>query len=214
MNQEAKLLLGIGATTLIILVAAAFFLNQPQQAASSKPADPSLLIRSYSHQSETTPTKVTIVEFGDYQCPACGQAYPSTKQVLKDYAGKVNIVFRNFPLSQHQNALLSAEAAEAAAAQGKFWQMHDKLYETQSEWSESRQPLDQYISFAKELGLDTNKFKEEVTSNKYDNLIKDDQTDGTKLGVDSTPTFYVNGQKLNGYDYQSFKTRIEEILNK
>ena len=97
----------------------------------------------------TSSAKVTLVEFGDYECPACGEYHPLVKELLTDLAGKVNFVFRNFPLSQHANAQISAQAAEAAGLQGKFWQMHDKLYESQGDWSTSTSAESIFIDYAK-----------------------------------------------------------------
>lgn len=219
MNQEAKILVGIGIATIIILVGAIFLLSKssPAQNVSSASVDTKLLIRDDSHKisSNSANLKVTIVEFGDYQCPACGQAYPITKQVLKDYSGRINFVFRNFPLPQHQNALISAEAAEAAGAQGKFWQMHDKLYETQNDWADSNQPLNIFTGFAKNLGLDVLRFQNDVSTNKYADRITQDQSDGNTLGINATPTFFINGQKIEGVMvYEDFKGKIDPLLSK
>ncbi len=223
---EAKGLIITGLVTLLILGGGIFLLskNSNNPSATPAPANPALLVHTDSHQTATASAEVkslpagrqvTIVEFGDYQCPACGQAYPITKQVLKDYGDKINFVFRNFPLPQHKNAQISAEAAEAANAQGKFWQMHDKLYETQADWGESDKPLDKFLVYAKDLGLDVNKFKADVTGNKYQKFIDSDTADGTALNVNATPTFYINGGSLPGIpSYNDFKSIIDQILSK
>src|SRR5581483_190972 len=105
--------------------------------ASSSISDSTVLTRNANHKITSTNTKVTIIEFADFQCPACGQAHPALKQILEEYKGKVTFIYRHFPLPQHQNAILAAKASEAAGEQGKFWEMHDMLYEKQNEWSES-----------------------------------------------------------------------------
>ncbi len=214
---EAKGLIITGAVTLFILFGGIFFLSK--NGSNPKPViiDSNLLIRSNSHKTASTSAnpKVTIVEFGDYQCPACGVAYPITKEVLKNYGNNINFVFRNFPLPQHKNAPIAAEAAEAAGAQGKFWEMHDKLYEVQNQWDTSDKPLDKFLVYAKDLKLDEKKFKSDVESSKYSKEINADVADGTAIGINATPTFYVNGQALSGIPtYEQFKSLIDTALSK
>lgn len=212
---EAKGLIITALVTLLILGGGIFLLSKGGSPSGPTPsANPSLLVHSDSHATNPA-AKITIVEFGDYECPACGQAYPTMKQVEKDYGDKINFVFRNFPLPQHQFAQISAEAAEAANAQGKFWEMHDKLYENQTTWAASSKPLDLFVKYAADLGLDVNKFKSDVASNKYANIINADVADGTALNVNATPTFYINGQTLNGVPaYTDFKAAIDPLLAK
>ena len=175
--------------------------------------DEKLLVGEDSHKVTSDSAKVTIVEFGDYQCPACGAAHPIVKQILKDYGEQITFVFRNFPLPMHNNAKISAEAAEAAGAQGKFWEMHDKLYETQNNWAESSKPLDLFVNYAQELGLDVDKFKEDIDGNKYSDRINKDKSDGNTLGVNSTPTFFINGEKLVGApNFNTLKSKIDSQL--
>lgn len=214
-TQEVKILIGIGILTVAILVGAVFFLsnsNVPPAKNANTKVDAKLLIKEDSHKIATDSASVTIVEFGDYQCPACGAAHPIVKQILKDYSEKVNFVFRNFPLPQHQNAQIAAEAAEAAGAQGKYWQMYDKLYESQTEWAESTIPLDLFTKYADELNLDLEQFKNDTTTNKFQQKIEADKNDGLNLIVNSTPTFFINGQKMNGFGYQEFKKDIDAAL--
>lgn len=169
------------------------------------------LVKSDSHTLGTG--KVQVVEFGDYQCPACGQAYPITKQILSEYGDKITFVFRNFPLPQlHPNAEAGAEAAEAANAQGKFWEMHDMLYENQDSWSDVSDPTDIFVSYASTLGLDTAKFKKDITSKAYDKYIQSDVSDGYSLGITGTPTFYINGKQQASYDYNTLKSAIQAAL--
>jgi protein-disulfide isomerase len=179
-------------------------------------SDLSLLSKTDSHMTGKPTAKVTLVEFGDYQCPACGIAYPMIKQVTDAYASNpnFNFVFRNFPLPQHPNAPEAAEAAEAAGAQGKYWQMHDMLYSSQSEWVDLADPTAMFAVYATKLSLDVPKFTTEIKSKKYDAVISSDQSDGTKAGVDATPTLYVNGTKLNGYSAAMIKTAIDAALAK
>lgn len=216
MTQEAKIIIGIGVVTLALIIGGVFLFNKPDQTSSSTQpqiTDEKLLVGENSHKIASDSAKVTIVEFGDYQCPACAAAHPIVEQILKDYQGRITFVFRNFPLPTHNNAKISAEAAEAAAAQGKFWEMYDKLYETQKNWAGTDKPLDLFVNYAQELGLDTNKFREDVDGNKYANRINKDQADGNTLGVNSTPTFFVNGEKLTGApSYNALKNKIDSQL--
>lgn len=218
MTQEAKVILGIGAVAVAIVIGAVFLLSKPSQEANLS-ADPKIFVREDSHSVAPGAAKVTIVEFGDYQCPSCAAAQPTVKELILRYTPKkseqVNIVYRHFPLPQHKNALISAEAAEAAGEQGKFWEMHDKLYENQTQWSESNNPLDIVVGYAKELKLDTEKFKQAVENNKFANKIQQDKNDGITLGVNSTPTFFINGKKLEGMpSFENFKSKIEAELRK
>lgn len=217
MTNESKVILGIGALTLAIMGGLIFFSskNTPPTIANNQINDKTLGISDKSYQTVSSSAKVNLVEFGDYQCPACGTVHPIVKQLLNDYGSKINFVFRNFPLPQHQNALVTAEAAEAAGEQGKFWEMHDKIYENQEQWSESNGALGILTGYAKDLGLDINKFKQGVQSNQFADKINQDQKDGESLGVNSTPTFFLNGQKITGtLSYNDFKNKIEAELAK
>jgi len=215
MSQESKILIGIGIVSLVLVVGASLFLGGSSAPSSTgEKADPKILVRQNSHKTVSQATKVTIVEFGDYQCPACGSAHPIVKEVLSAYGNKINFVFRNFPLtSVHQNALIAAEAAEAAGAQGKFWEMHDMLYENQKEWSEVTDPNSLFADYAKKLGLDTQKFEEDIKNATYSNVIRIDQDDGNTVGINATPTFFINGEKQTGIlSLDQFKGKIDPLL--
>lgn len=139
--------------------------------------------------------QLTLVQYGDFQCPYCGAAYPEVKRVQKQLGAKLRFVFRNFPLTRiHEYALDAAETAEAAGAQGKFWEMHDFLYEHQSTLGDA----DVALEFAKRLGLDVPRFQRELSQHKYQARIKEDFNGGIRSGVNGTPTFYVNGTRHDG----------------
>jgi protein-disulfide isomerase len=178
--------------------------------------DSEYLVRAMSHMTGTKGAKVELVEFGDYECPACGVAHPNIKQITDAYKTNPNFsfVFRNYPLPQHPNAPLGAEAAEAAGAQGKYWEMHDMLYENQAEWGESKAPLQYIIKYAQKIGLDMTKFTKDINGNAYAAVIKADQADGDSLQVDHTPTLYVNGQELATYDVATIKAAVDAALAK
>lgn len=215
MTQEAKTILGIGIATLVIVLGAVFFLDKGfSQTPDTSLADAKLLVREDSWKIASDSAKVTVVEFADFECPACAAAHPIAQKIVEEYKGRINYVFRHFPLPQHQNGLKAALAAEAAGEQGRFWEMYDKLFVTQEEWSPIEDPRPNFLNYAKELGLDTDRFQTSVNANKFADKIQKDQNDGASLGVNSTPTFYVNGQKLSSFAYNEFKTKIDTELNK
>jgi|tagenome__1003787_1003787.scaffolds.fasta_scaffold20929341_3 protein-disulfide isomerase len=151
---------------------------------------------------------VTIVEFSDFQCPFCSRVVPTLKQIEDTYKGKVKVAFKNFPLDFHQYAQTAAEASMAAHEQGKFWEMHDKLFANQQQLD--RASLDRY---AQELGLNMARFKAALDSGKFRERVKKDQAEASKVGVGATPTLFVNGHKLEGAQpFEAFKTEIDKGL--
>jgi protein-disulfide isomerase len=159
------------------------------------------------HQAGNLKARVTLVEYGDYQCPYCGRAYPLLKRLLKEKGEAVHFVFRNFPLQEiHPMALTAALAAEAAANQDKFWEMHDLIFEHQNEMA-----LQQLLSFAETLGLEMNRFSHDWRSEVTLSRVEADFDSGVRSGVNGTPGFFVNGEKLNTYDetYESLLQAIE-----
>lgn len=216
MTQEAKVLTGIGLVTLILVVAAVFFFggkSQSQQTEKISADKTKLLVKKDSHKIEAKNAKVTITEFGDFQCPACGSAYPIVEKILEDYKGQVTFVFRQYPLPAHQNGHAAAEAAEAAGAQGKFFEMYRALYSNQKEWGESDKAMEYFEKYAKEIKLDVDKFKKEVTDKKYAKKISADQQDGNAVGVTATPTFFINDEMIvGGLPYDEFKAKVEAAL--
>ncbi len=218
MTKEAKILIAIAALVLVGGVLLAIFFN-PQPQEPGQAVDSQSLIRESSRMTKQASAKVNIVEFGDYQCPACASAHPKLKEVMEFYKDKdVNLVWRNFPLETiHPNARIGSEAAEAAGNQGKYWEMHDVLYEHQSEWSVPPDPTNTLVSYATSLGLNADQFKVELSQHLAKAVIDADLKDGQSLGVDSTPTFYINGVKLgngNVPTVEDFKKAIDEALAK
>jgi protein-disulfide isomerase len=153
---------------------------------------------------------ITIVEFSDFQCPYCGREVPVVERVMKEYDGKVRLVFRNFPLNFHPNAQKAAEAGACAADQGKFWEMHDKMFGNQQKLA-----IDDLKGFAKEVGLDAKKFDQCLDSGEKKALVEADSKAGEEAGVSGTPAFFVNGIFINGaVPYEQFKDTVERELNK
>jgi protein-disulfide isomerase len=157
----------------------------------------------------------------DFQCPGCGSAHPGIKTITEQYKDTVAFVFRNFPLpaTTHPNAKAAAATVEAAGLQGKYWEMNNKVYENQSEWSTltGAARTDMFVSYAKALGLDTAKFTTDMSSSTVNQKVSFDKAIGDKIGVDSTPTFYVNGVKVASDVIQDVQTgngdKLRAILN-
>ncbi len=158
--------------------------------------------------------KIILEEYSDFECPSCQQSYPIIKQIMTDYDGKVQLIFHHFPLTnEHTHALLAAKAAEAAKAQGKFWAMHDLLFEHQSEWSSSPNPQAAFEQYAEDLGLDKTAFRTFLQQDRGLDQIKADQKEGEKRGVESTPTFFINGQGIAGVpQYELLKALFDKVL--
>lgn len=195
MGREAKILLGI-ALAVAIGVSALIVAGSKDTAKVEPAADGSQLVKEDSRQTKPG-AKVTLVEFGDFQCPACAQAQPVVNQLKQQYPEQLNLVFRHFPLrSIHKNAEVSAQAAEAAGEQGKFFEYADLLYARQTEWANDPNPYPKFEAYAKSIGIDTGRFKAAYDAKKFADLIKRDEKDGGTLGVNSTPTFFVDGQKV------------------
>ena len=154
--------------------------------------------------------KITLVEFSDFQCPYCSRAIAEVENILRAYPKDIKLVFKQFPLEIHSEAQMAAEASLAANAQGKFWPMHDKLFANFRKLSR-----DNIFLWAKESGLDMEKFKVDLQSGKYRPVVEKDVKDGFEAGVQGTPTFFINGQRYNGLlDLASVKGILDTELKK
>lgn len=152
---------------------------------------------SATSKAPATSDVVTIEEFGDYQCPPCGNLHPVLRTIKNEYGNRLKLVFYHFPLtSVHKHALEAAYAAAAASLQGKFWEMHDKLYENQSIWSDVGDFRPIALNFARQIGLDLAQFTRDMDGLKVMSLVSVDTQRATALGVDSTPTVFINGQLI------------------
>ena len=204
MNKQALILIGI----VIVVIGGVLGLALWLQSVSPSPVMPDTNIigekvysRSYSHMTGTASAKVTLVEFADFQCPYCAQSFAPVKADVDKYKTNpnFNFVFRNYPLPQHSNAQVSAEVAEAAGAQGKYWEMIELLYVHQNDWSGNITPNNEFNSYANQLGLNLDQFKSDVAASKYINNIAQDQADGNAWGISGTPAFFLNGQAVANY---------------
>lgn len=172
-----------------------FSRGKPQENLNEK-ADEAVLLSNTKNSIGDPNSSVKIVEFADLQCPACRTAQPIIKNMLEKHKNQVYFVWRYYPLSTHKNARPAARAAEAAATQGKFWEMTDILFTKQPEWSEKSDPKDLFAGYTQELGLDMEKFKADLDTS-YE-IIDQDFADGNKVSVSSTPTFFINGERKPG----------------
>jgi protein-disulfide isomerase len=178
------------------------------------------------HVEGNKDSKVLLVEYGDFQCPGCGAAYTNVKTLMDEYGDRIALVFRNFPLTSiHPNAKLASASAEAAGLQGKFWEMHDLLYQNQSAWEnlDTSKRIDGFVSFASQLGLDTTKFTQDLANPDVTKKVNFDFTLGKQNSVSSTPTFFLNGEKLDGTpaaegivqgDLTAIRAKIDALLAK
>ena len=140
---------------------------------------------------------VVLEEYGDYQCPPCGLLYPVLKDIEHEYGKQLQIVFHQFPLTKiHKNAMNAARAAEAARIQGKFWEMHDRLYRNQNAWKDLDDPRPVFLQYATELGLNADRFSRDMNSPEVEQRITADMQKGTSVGVTGTPTVFIEGQML------------------
>ena len=214
MNKKTIQLLGI--LFVIVLIAVGLSKASKHSGAVAQAGLPAVTASDWSKGPETA--ALTIIEYGDYQCPACGVWHPLVEKMMKEEEGKVRLVFRNFPLSQlHPNALAAAHAAEAAGAQGKYWEMHNMLFENQEEWTPQTEPTSKFEAYATKIGLDLAKFDADMKSDAIGKKISSDYAGGAKVGIQGTPTFFLNGEKLDNttiHGYDDFKKQVDAAYTK
>ena len=211
---------GIGVVLIaLIAIGAVLFLNRgeaaPAAVEKTSDGEDSLLVREDS-QVVGEPARsgnVTMVEFLDFECEACGAVYPAVEQLRAEYDGRVTFVARYFPLPGHVNAEPAARAVESAARQGEFEAMYQMMYETQAEWGESQDPKDDlFRSYAEDLGLDMEQYDADFASPEVAARVQRDVEDGMELGVQGTPTFYLDGELLQPRTYEDFTQALDEAL--
>jgi protein-disulfide isomerase len=152
-----------------------------------------------AHMRGDLNARVTLEEFADFQCPPCRSLYPELKMIEAEYGARLRVIFRHFPLeSIHRNAVAASMASEAAAVQGRFWEMHDRLYETQAEWSEAgdAEARQLFIRYARDLGLDVERFARDINGADARERIRLDQQRGESIDIPGTPTLFINGHQV------------------
>lgn len=169
------------------------------------------VIGEYAAYTKGTSTaKVKLTEYADFQCPACAAMAPIVADLFAKYPNDIEITFKHFPLTQiHPRALLAAKASEAAGKQGKFFEMHDKLFAGQSTWSSNSKAEEIFVGYATELGLDVEQFKTDLKDDEIAAKIRSNMTEGNQNNVQGTPTFFVNGLKVEN---PSLVKTVEEAL--
>jgi len=154
-----------------------------------------------------------LVEYSDFQCPACAGWHPYLKQFESDYGDNIKVVYKHFPLPQHENADITARASEAAGVQGKFWEMHDILFENQSEWESLADPNDTLVGYATDIGLNVEQFTTDIDSSAVNAIVQKDLTEGRTFGVSYTPYLVLNGEVFdNAQGPDGLKAAIEAVL--
>lgn len=218
MEQRMKvgLIIAFGVLLTIFVIIKLAGSKPPADKTSGQSTSSVNIISSSDRVLGNKDAKVTLVEYSDFQCPACGAYYPIVKQLNLEFAGRIQFVYRHFPLTQiHANANLAALSAEAAGKQNKFWEMHDIIFENQSKWSGEKNAKDLFVEYAQKLNLDVEKFKNDLDSDEVQEKVANDYQSGIRLGVNATPTFFLNGTKLqNPASYEAFKKLLEEAISK
>lgn len=215
MSGEKKFIIGIFITTAVLLIGAGLFINKKEPQISNEQKK-ILEINPNDYIKGNKKATVTLVEYLDFECEACGFYYPYVKQLTKESNNDVRFVSRYFPLPGHKNGLPAALAVEAASKQDKYWEMYDIIFENQKNWGE-RGVADPTIfeEYAKKIGLNMTKFKKDVDSKTVKDRVERDRLSGEQLGVDATPTFYLNGEKLqNPRSPEDFKNIIKTAISK
>lgn len=154
---------------------------------------------------------VTLVEYSDFQCPACAAYFPIVERIFAESSTSIRFVYRHFPLSQHANAIPASQAAEAAGRQGKFWEMYNMIFSTHDNWENSTDVKTVFKGYAEKLGLNMEKYLSDLDLKEIQDKINSDIKGGLKVGINSTPTFYLNGNKIkNPGSYEEFKKIIDD----
>ncbi len=206
LTDESKLLLGILAGTVLLVIGAIALFSRP---AAPTPAIPvEKLVLPASSRKGPDQASVVLVEFSDFQCPACLAAKPYIDTVLAKYATSVQFVYRHFPLDQHPYGKKAAQAAEAAGLQGKFWDMYDGLFAKQASLSDET-----VRTLAKTLQLEIDTFERDWKSASVAAIVEKDRADGITFGVNATPTFFLNGRKMELASFGDLVSEVEKALN-
>jgi NhaA family Na+:H+ antiporter len=184
----------IGVVLLAAVAAGAWYSSRSRQPGAVAAGPPGA---QPEHSEGGAGAPVVLEEFGDFQCPPCGAMFPEVERMRQDYGDRVRFVFREYPLiNVHPHALRAAHAAEAAGMQGKFWEMHRELFADQQAWSKSQDPTPLFENYARRAGLDLDRFRRDLGSPETDARVVADRERAKSVGVESTPTFYVNGRKM------------------
>ncbi len=211
--EEAKSHLKFWATTIVIIAVAIYGViilaadSVPDTGTPDK-------IGNYDWVRGNPEATVELIEYSDFQCPACGGATEIAQLLMNEFYDHVAFTYRHFPLGYHENAKSAAAATEAAGLQGKFWEMHDTIFANQKEWGreDASEVFEYYVWYAEEIGLDIDEFVEDYGSSKVQKAIQDDIDDAMQIGINATPTFFLNGEKVTNRDYDVFRQAIRDAI--
>lgn len=214
MDTQKRIIIWTSSVLVILVTSIAIWqVTTAPKPIRSTPGQLSLPVSAEDWARGASTSPVSLVEYSDFQCPACGYYHPVIEEVLKKDGKDITFTYRHFPLPQHKNALNAAYSAEAAGMQGKFWEMHKLLFDHQNDWSELADPKPTFEGYAKEIGLDIEKYKTDRDTDAVKEAVKKDIETGTKSGVNSTPSFYLNGKKIeNPQNVAAFEALIENTL--
>ncbi|QOC92811.1 DsbA family protein [Micromonospora craniellae] len=198
MTRNLRLTLAMILVVILVMIGLTAINRNTGSRSSGQPVDPAVLVRDDSHRLTTAADgKVTLVEFLDFECEACGAVYPAVSELLDTYQDRITFVVRYFPIPSHPNAELAARAAEAAANQGRFAEMYTVLFENQEAWGRQRAPqTETFVGYARTLGLDVETFQRDLDDPATAARVARDRADGETAGVQGTPTFFLNGRQL------------------
>ncbi len=207
-------LIALGGIFIVIIIGFAIFFWLSPTSGTATSFTQEQMVQPDSAMTGTTTAKVTLVEWGDFECPACGLLEPVMKQIITTYGKnpQFNFVFRNFPLPQHKNARPAAEAAQAAGAQGHFWDMYALLYENQKDWVDSTDPRALFDSYAKSIGLNLTKFDAALDAGTYASLVNRDYQEAGVLALNHTPTVFLNGVEQTDSSLAALTKAIDAAL--
>lgn len=218
MNRDLIRLAGIAAILLLaLLVSAALYLRSQERQQADRleraKAVPEVFERSHSPTLGPKNAPVTLVEFMDPECESCRLMHPIVKRLLSEYPGELRLVVRYMPL--HPNSMVAAGALQAAGQQGRYWEMLDVLFENQPIWGSHHAPRPDLIpGYAEQIGLDMTAFRQVLEGGAYRLVVEADEADGRSLGVQGTPTFFVNGKRVASLGYEPLKATIEAELER
>ncbi len=214
--MDKRIVIGIIVACVVLLGGGIFLASRNNPTSSGEENTKLLEVTNQDMVKGSKDAQVTLVEYSDFQCPSCAAYYPIIEQLVKDYPTQLRLVYRHFPLTSiHANAWSASTFSQAAANQGKFWEVYAKLFENQKAWSDAKNTDAEFSKYAKEVGLDWEKAKTDMYSESVINLVRAQQKSGEDLGVNATPTFYVNGENIvlpGGLD--QFKKIIEGEMAK
>ncbi len=198
-----------GATALVVLAVVVLYFFTGAAATEPSKAAP---VASTDITYGPADAKLTVIEYSDFQCPFCAEYAKWLTQLRQKYGDQVQFVYRFYPLSTHEWATIAAKVAYAAYLQGKFWEMHDLLFERQDEWASSSDPRPLFDSYAESLGLDMDKFHADADAQSTTDFIKQQAAEGKKAGVDHTPWFIIGGKSVLPRSLEQFDKAIREAL--